>query len=73
MLHPVRQCMVASMIESLYWIGMDHPANGTILPAGKRKQRHPGITHVWRSLAGCAGKRPRMVCMGGRARVGVAL
>jgi hypothetical protein len=29
----VRQCSVESMIESLYWIGMDHPAKGTILPA----------------------------------------
>lgn len=28
-----RQCFVASMMESLYWIGIDHPANGTILPA----------------------------------------
>ena len=29
---PFRQWVVESMIESLYWIGMDHPANGTILP-----------------------------------------
>lgn len=29
-----RQWAVASMMESLYWIGMDHPAKGTILPAG---------------------------------------
>lgn len=28
-----RQCAVASMMVSLYWIGMDHPAKGTILPA----------------------------------------
>lgn len=27
------QCLVASMIESLYWIGIDQPANGTIFPA----------------------------------------
>lgn len=30
----VRQWIVESMIESLYWMGIDHPANGTILPAG---------------------------------------
>jgi hypothetical protein len=28
-----RQCCADSMMESLYWIGMDHPAKGTILPA----------------------------------------
>ena len=28
-----RQCSVASTSESLYWMGIDHPANGTILPA----------------------------------------
>lgn len=28
-----RHQMVDSMIESLYWIGMDQPAKGTILPA----------------------------------------
>ena len=27
------QCLVASMMESLYWMGMLHPANGTIFPA----------------------------------------
>ena len=27
-----RQCFVASMMESLYWIGMAQPAKGTILP-----------------------------------------
>ena len=27
-----RQCLVASMMESPYWIGIDHPAKGTILP-----------------------------------------
>jgi len=29
-----RQCLVASMIESPYWIGIDQPAKGTILPGG---------------------------------------
>ena len=29
----LRQCSVDSMMLSLYWIGMDHPAKGTILPA----------------------------------------
>jgi hypothetical protein len=29
----VRQCRVESMIESLYWMGIDHPAKGTIFPA----------------------------------------
>ena len=27
------QCSVASTRESLYWMGIDQPANGTILPA----------------------------------------
>ena len=26
------QCLVASMMESPYWMGMDQPAKGTILP-----------------------------------------
>jgi len=29
----VRQCTVASIIESLYWMGIDQPAKSTILPA----------------------------------------
>jgi hypothetical protein len=28
----VRQWMVESMMLSLYWMGMDQPAKGTILP-----------------------------------------
>jgi hypothetical protein len=49
-----RQCFVASMMESLYWIGIDHPANGTILPApcGKRPKFNTSdieynITRIW--------------------------
>jgi len=30
-----RQCFVASIMESLYWIGIDHPAKGTILPTAQ--------------------------------------
>jgi hypothetical protein len=29
-----RHQVVDSMMESLYWIGMDQPAKGTILPGG---------------------------------------
>ena len=29
---PERQCLVESMMEDLYWMGMSHPAKGTILP-----------------------------------------
>ncbi len=34
-----RQCLVASMMESLYWMGMDQPAKGTILPVGAHENR----------------------------------
>ena len=30
----LRHQFVASMMESLYWMGMDHPAKSTILPVG---------------------------------------
>ena len=30
-----RQCLVESMMESLYWMGIDQPAKGTILPGGR--------------------------------------
>lgn len=29
----VRQFLTESIMESLYWIGIDQPAKGTILPA----------------------------------------
>ena len=31
-----RHQIVDSMMLSLYWMGIDHPANGTILPARTR-------------------------------------
>jgi hypothetical protein len=34
-----RQCSVASTSESLYWMGIDQPANGTILPAPVTRTR----------------------------------
>jgi hypothetical protein len=40
-----RQCFVASMIESLYWIGMDHPANGTILPVPSKTACDQHVKH----------------------------
>ena len=33
------QCLVASMMESPYWMGMDHPAKGTILPVDGEGER----------------------------------
>jgi hypothetical protein len=36
--------MVESMMESLYWMGIDQPANGTIFPAGR--------TAGWATLKG---------------------
>lgn len=38
----VRQCRVESMMESLYWMGIDQPANGTILPATPKEEEEEG-------------------------------
>jgi hypothetical protein len=34
----VRQCLVESMMESEYWMGMDQPAKGTILPGARTEK-----------------------------------
>lgn len=43
-----RQWVVESMMLSLYWIGMDQPAKGTILPGAEGAgQRQAGRKEVW--------------------------
>ena len=42
----LRHQFVASMIESLYWIGMDQPAKSTILPAAGRVQQRTRKLYV---------------------------
>lgn len=37
-----RHHVVESMMESLYWMGMDQPAKGTILPRGWKGGRGGG-------------------------------
>ena len=59
-----RQCWVESMMESPYWMGMDQPAKGTILPEREnegrlservRKKKAWEKNEAWVSLFGAVG------------------